>query len=59
MQGMFELSLLLVAFIGIQIWWLSKVFLNQPRQPRPLGKTMRANTLQNERNLLEKIFGQS
>ena len=59
MQGATELALLALAFVALQIWWLSKVFLNRPRQPRRLGKPMRANSLQKERNALEKLFGQS
>jgi|TARA_B100001142_G_C14039506_1_gene541492 hypothetical protein len=59
MQGAFELGLMAILFLGLQAWWLSKVFLNRPRQPRQLGKPMRANSLQNERNVLEKIFGKS
>jgi len=61
MQGAFELGLFALLFLGLQVWWLSKVFLNRPRQPRPMGasKPMRANSLQSKRNALEKIFGQS
>ena len=59
MQGATELALLALAFVALQIWWLSKVFLNRPRQPRRLGKPMRANSLQKERNALEKLFGKS
>jgi hypothetical protein len=61
MQGAFELGLLAILFLGLQVWWLSKVFLNRPRQPRPMGasKPIRANSLQNKRNALEKIFGKS
>jgi hypothetical protein len=59
MQGAFELGLVAILFVGLQVWWLSKVFLNRPRQPRPMGKQMRANSLQNERNALEKLFGKS
>ena len=59
MQGFTELVLLGIVFVGLQLWWLSKVFLNRPRQPRPIGKPMRANSLQNERNALEKLFGKS
>ena len=59
MQGFTELVLLGIVFVGLQLWWLSKVFLNRPRQPRQLGKPMRANSLQDERNVLEKIFGKS
>ena len=59
MQGAFELGLVAILFVGLQVWWLSKVFLNRPRQPRPMGKPMRANSLQNERNALEKLFGKS
>ena len=59
MQGAFELGLVAILFVGLQVWWLSKVFLNRPRRPRPMGKLMRANSLQNERNALEKLFGKS
>ncbi len=59
MQGAFELGLVAILFVGLQVWWLSKVFLNRPRQPRPIDKQMRANSLQNERNALEKLFGKS
>jgi hypothetical protein len=59
MQGAFELGLVAVLFLGLQVWWLSKVFLNRPRQPKPLGKPMRANTLQGERNALQRMFDQS
>jgi len=59
MQGVTELVLLAIAFLGLQVWWLSKVFLNRPRQPRPLGKPMRANSLQAEKTALQKIFDQS
>jgi len=56
MQGAFELVLVAALFLGLQLWWLSKDFLNRPRQPKPLGKPMRANTLQGERNALQKLF---
>ena len=59
MQGTTELALLAIAFIGLQIWWLSKVFWNRPRQPKPMGKPMRANTLHNKKSMLQKIFDQS
>lgn len=59
MQGAFELGMVAILFVGLQVWWLSKVFLNRPRQPRPIGKQMRANSLQNERNALEKLLGKS
>ena len=59
MQGALELGLLAVGFVGLQIWWLSKVFLNRPPQPRPMGKPMRANSLQNQRTMLQKMFDQS
>jgi len=59
MQGGFELALLGIAFAGLQIWWLSKVFLNRPRQPKPISKPMRANTLQGQRNALQRMFDQS
>ena len=56
MQGAFELGLVAVLFLGLQAWWLSKVFLYRPRQPKPIGKPMRANTLQGERNALQRMF---
>ena len=56
MQGALELGLLAIAFLGLQVWWLSKVFLNRPRQPKPMGKPMRANSLQGKRNTLQKIY---
>ena len=59
MEGVFELGLVAILFVGLQVWWLSKVFLNRPREPRRLGKPMRANSLQKERNALEKLFGKS
>ncbi len=45
MQGAFELALVAVLFLGLQLWWLSKVVLNRPRQPKPFGKQKRAITL--------------
>ena len=45
MQGVVGLGLVAVLFLGLPAWWLSKVFLNRPRQPTPIGKQMRANTL--------------
>jgi len=59
MQGAFELGLVAVLFLGLQAWWLSKVFLNRPRQPKPIGKPMRANTLKGERNALQRMFDRS
>lgn len=59
MQGVTELVLLGIAFLGLQVWWLSRIFLVRPRQPRPLGKPMRTNSLQGERNALQRIFDQS
>jgi len=61
MQGAIALGLVAVLFLGLQVWWLSKVFLNRPRQPRSMGdsKPRGANSLQNERHALEKIFGKS
>ena len=56
MQGATELVLLGLAFLGLQVWWLSKVVLARPRQPRALGKPTRANSLQGERNALQRIF---
>ena len=59
MQGVTELVLVGVAFFGLQVWWLSKVFLVRPRQPRPLAKAMRANSLEGERTALQRIFDKS
>ena len=59
MQGAFELGLVAILFLGLQVWWLSKVLLNRPRQPKRTGKPMRANSLQGKRNALQKIFDQS
>ena len=59
MQGAFELGLVAILFLGLQVWWLSKVLLNRPRQPKPMGKPMRANSLQGKRNALQKIFDRS
>ena len=59
MQGAFELGLVTIVFLGLQVWWLDKVLLNRPRQPKPMGKPMRANSLQGKRNALQKIFDQS
>ena len=59
MQGAFELGLVAILFLGLQIWWLSKVFLNRTREPKPMGKPMRANSLQGKRNALQRIFDQS
>ena len=59
MQGAFELGLVAVLFLGLQAWWLIKVFLNRPRQPKPIGKPMRANTLKGERNALQRMFDRS
>ena len=60
MQGAFELVLLGITFLGLQAWWLSKVFLNRSRQPRAIAKPpMRANTLQSQRNALQRQFDQS
>ena len=59
MQGAFELGLVAILFLGLQVWWLSKVFLNRSREPKPMGKPMRANSLQGKRNALQRIFDQS
>ena len=59
MQGLTELVLLGAVFFALQLWWLSKVFLFRPRRPRTLGKPMRANSLQEEKNALQKIFDKS
>ena len=57
--GVAGLGLVAVLFLGLPAWWLSKVFLNRPRQPKPIGKPMRANTLQGERNALQRNFDKS
>ena len=59
MQGAFELALVAVLFLGLQLWWLSKLVLNRPRQPKLLGKQKRAITLQGERNALKRLFDKS
>ncbi|MAV12552.1 MAG: hypothetical protein CL861_03720 [Cyanobium sp. MED843] len=59
MQGAFELGLVAILFLGLQVWWLSKVFLNRTREPKPMGKPLRANSLQGKRNALQRIFDQS
>ena len=59
MQGAFELGLLAVLFLALQAWWLSRVFLNRHRQPKPVGKPMQANTLQSERDALQRMFDKS
>tara|TARA_B100001287_G_C22356849_1_gene377857 strand:- start:207 stop:386 length:180 start_codon:yes stop_codon:yes gene_type:complete len=59
MQGLTELVLLGVVFLVLQFWWLSKVFLFRPRQPRRFGTPMKAKSLQDEKNALQKIFDQS
>ena len=59
MQGFTELLLLGVIFFALQFWWLSRVFLFRPRQPRKLGNPKRANSLQKEKIALQKIFDQS
>ena len=59
MQGAFELGLVAILFLGLQVWWLSKVLLNRPRQPKRMGNPMQGNSLQGKRNALQKIFDQS
>ena len=59
MQGGIELALLGVAFLGLQIWWLSKVFLNRPRQPKIMGKSMGHNSLKDQQATLQRLFDQS
>ncbi len=58
MQGALALGLVAVLFFGLQIWWVSKVLLNRPRQPKAMGasKPPEPNALRNERNALERIF---
>ena len=46
MQGAWELGLVALLFLNLQVWWLSKVFLNRSRQPKPICKPILANTLQ-------------
>ena len=61
MQGAFELGLVAILFCGLQIWWVSKVLFNRPRQPRPMGlkKTQLPNALLEARKALEEIFRKS
>ena len=59
MQGGIELALLGVVFLGLQIWWLSKVFLNRPRQPKAMGKSMGHNSLKDQQATLHRLFDQS
>ena len=59
MQRAFELGLVAVLFLGLNAWWLSTVLLKSQRHPRPLGKPMRAHSLQGERNALQKLFDPS
>ena len=47
MQGAVALALLGIAFLGLQLWWLSTVFLNRPRQPRS-GNPTESKTLQEQ-----------
>ena len=61
MQGAFELGLVAILFFGLQIWWVSKVLFNRPRQPRPIGlkKQQLPNSLREARKALEVIFRKS
>ncbi len=59
MQGALELGLVALLFLGLQVWWLSKVFLNRPRQPKPIGEPKQANMLHGKRNALQRLFDQS
>ena len=57
MQGTLELALFGLAFVALQLWWLSRVLLGRPRQPKLMGKsTDMLKTLRDERKLLERIF---
>lgn len=48
-------------FFSLQIWWVSKVLLNWPRQTRPMGlkKPQRPNSLREARKALEEVFRKS
>ena len=59
MQGVTELAILGIVFLGLQVWWLNKVFLNGPRTPKSVGKTMQRASLQDKKNNLQKLFDQS
>ena len=61
MQGAFELGLVAILFFGLQIWWVSKVLFNRPRQPKPMGlkKPQHPNSLREARKALEVIFRKS
>ena len=55
------MGLVAILFFGLQIWWVSKVLFNRPRQPRPMGlkKTQLPNALLEARKALEEIFRKS
>ena len=38
MQGATELALLTLAFVGLQLWWLSKVFFESPSTAKTPGQ---------------------
>ena len=59
MQGAAGLALLGIAFLGLQPWWLSKVFLNRPRQPKTIGKPTENKTLQEQQTALQRLFDRS
>ena len=61
MQGAFELGLVAILFFGLQIWWVSKVLFNRPRQPKPMGlkKPQLPNSLREARKAIEVIFRKS
>ena len=59
MQGAVALALLGMAFLGLQLWWLSTVFLNRPRQPRSIGNPTESKTLQEQQTALQRLFDRS
>lgn len=59
MQGAVALALLGIAFLALQFWWLSTLFLNRPRQPRSIGKPTERKTLQEQQTALQRLFDRS
>ena len=59
MQGASELIVIALIFLGLQAWWLSKVFLFRPKRKGPpslSSQLMRANSLAHKKNKLEKMI---
>ena len=59
MQGATELALIIIIFLGLQIWWMSKVLLVRSRRPKALGQSKPSTTLEQERRILKKIYDQT